>query len=92
MAEMRVAFKMSQDEVGGLVDQINYLGDSTPNSAAKILKIVQRIGPLGEIAGVSAEQIAAMGASITALEPEIVSTGLKNMMINLTKGSSATKG
>lgn len=92
MAEMRVAFKMSQDEVGGLVDQINYLGDSTPNSAAKILQIVQRIGPLGDIAGVSAEQIAAMGASITALEPEIVSTGLKNMMINLTKGSSATKG
>ena len=92
MAEMRVAFKMSQEEVGGLVDQINYLGDSTPNSAAKILQIVQRIGPLGEIAGVSAEQIAAMGASITALEPEIVSTGLKNMMINLTKGSSATKG
>lgn len=92
MAEMRVAFKMSQEEVGGLVDQINYLGDSTPNSAAKILQIVQRIGPLGEIAGVSAEQIAAMGASITALEPEIVSTGLKNMMINLTKGSAATKG
>lgn len=91
MAEMRVAFKMSQDEVGGLVDQINYLGDSTPNSAAKILQIVQRIGPLGEIAGVSAEQIAAMGASITALEPEIVSTGLKNMMINLTKGTSATE-
>lgn len=91
MAEMRVAFKMSQDEVGGLVDQINYLGDSTPNSAAKILQIVQRIGPLGDIAGVSAEQIAAMGASITALEPEIVSTGLKNMMINLTRGTSATE-
>lgn len=91
MAEMRVAFKMSQEEVGGLVDQINYLGDSTPNSAAKILQIVQRIGPLGEIAGVAADQIAAMAASVTSLEPEIVSTGLKNMMINLTKGSSATK-
>lgn len=91
MAEMRVAFKMSQDEVGGLVDKINYLGDSTPNSAAKILEIVQRIGPLGEIAGVSADQIAALGASITSLEPEVVATGLKNMMLRMTAGAAATK-
>lgn len=91
MAEMRVAFKMSQEEVGGLVDQINYLGDSTPNSAAKILDIVQRIGPLGDIAGVTADQIAAMGASITSLAPEQVATGLKNMMLRMTAGESATK-
>ncbi len=91
MAEMRVAFKMSQEEVGDLVDQINYLGDSTPNSAAKILDIVQRIGPLGEIAGVTADQIAAMGASITSLAPEQVATGLKNMMLRMTAGESATK-
>lgn len=91
MAEMRVAFGFTQDEVETLADKINYLGNTTPNAAAKLTEVVQRIGSLGKISGVSADQIAAMGASITSLEPEVVATGLKNMMINLTRGAAATK-
>ena len=91
MAEMRTAFKMSQTDVESLADKINYLGNSSPNSAAKIMKIVQAVGPLGELAGVSAAQIAAMGASVNSLAPEVVATGLKNMFLALTKGESATK-
>lgn len=91
MAEMRTAFKMSQTDVESLADKINYLGNTSPNSAAKIMKIVQTVGPLGELAGVSAAQIAAMGASVNSLAPEVVATGLKNMFLALTKGESATK-
>ncbi|WP_227430384.1 phage tail tape measure protein [Psychrobacter sp. I-STPA6b] len=91
MAEMRVAFGFTQDEVETLADKINYLGNTTPNAAAKLTTIVQRIGSLGKISGVSADQLAAMGASITSLEPEVVATGLKNMMINMTRGDAATK-
>ena len=91
MAEMRTAFKMSQTDVEALADKINYLGNTSPNSAAKIMKIVQTVGPLGELAGVSAAQIAAMGASVNSLTPEVVATGLKNMFLALTKGESATK-
>ena len=91
MAEMRTAFKMSQTDVEALADKINYLGNTSPNSAAKIMKIVQTVGPLGELAGVSAAQIAAMGASVNSLAPEVVATGLKNMFLALTKGESATK-
>ena len=92
MAEMRVAFKMSQSEVETLADKINYLGNTTPNTAAKIMEVVQRIGSLGGIAGVSSDQIAALAGSITAVEPEVAATGIKNMMLALTKGESATKG
>ena len=91
MAEMRTAFKMSQTDVEALADKINYLGNTSPNSAAKTMKIVQTVGPLGELAGVSAAQIAAMGASVNSLAPEVVATGLKNMFLALTKGESATK-
>lgn len=91
MAEMRTVFKMSQTDVEALADKINYLGNTSPNSAAKIMKIVQTVGPLGELAGVSAAQIAAMGASVNSLAPEVVATGLKNMFLALTKGASSTK-
>lgn len=91
MAEMRVAFKMSQTDVETLADKINYLGNTTPNTAAKIMEVVQRVGALGGIAGVSSDQIAALAGSITAVEPEVAATGLKNMMLALTKSESATK-
>lgn len=90
MAEMRVAFKMSQTDVETLADKINYLGNTTPNTAAKIMEVVQRIGSLGGLAGVSADQIAALAGSITAVEPDVVATGLKNMMVNLAKSENAT--
>ncbi|OOR83916.1 phage tail tape measure protein [Moraxella canis] len=91
MAEMRTAFKMSQTEVETLADKINYLGNNSPNAAANIMQVVQTIGPLGEIAGVSSDQIAAMAASLTGVKPDVAATGLKNMMIQLTKGDSLAK-
>lgn len=91
LAEMRVAFKMNQSEVETLADKINYLGNTTPNTAKKIMEVVQRIGSLGGIAGVSADQITALAGSVTAVEPEVVATSLKNMMLALTAGAGATK-
>lgn len=91
LAEMRVAFKMNQAEVETLADKINYLGNTTPNTAKKIMEVVQRIGSLGGIAGVSADQITALAGSVTAVEPEVVATSLKNMMLALTAGEGATK-
>ena len=92
MAEMRVAFGFTQDEVETLADKINYLGNTTPNAAAGLTEVVQRIGAIAKISGVSADQLAAMAGSITSLAPEVVATGLKNLMTRLTAGASATKG
>lgn len=94
MAEMRTAFKMSQDEVTTLADKINYLGNNTPAVAKGIMNIVQRIGPLGEVGGFASGSIAALGATIRGMgvEEEIAATGIKNMMLALVAGESATKG
>lgn len=94
MAEMRTAFKMSQTEVVSLADKINYLGNNTPAAAKGIMDIVQRIGPLGEVGGFASGSIAALGATIRGMgvAEEIAATGIKNMMLALVAGESATKG
>lgn len=93
MAQWRTAFKMTQDDVVGLADKINYLGNNGPANAKKISDIVTRIGPLGDVAGVASGEIAAMGATISGMgvESEIAATGIKNFMLSLTSGNSATK-
>lgn len=94
MATWRTAFRMTQTEVRGLADQINYLGNNGPANALSISNVVTRIGPLGEVAGLAAGQIAALGSTIVGMgvEEEIAATGIKNTMLALTKGTAATKG
>lgn len=93
MAEMRTAFKMSQADVTTLADKINYLGNNTPAVAKGIMDIVQRIGPLGEVGGFASGSIAALGATIRGMgvAEEVAATGIKNMMLALVAGESATK-
>ena len=85
MAKWRTAFAMSQDEVVTLADKVNYLSNVTAASSGDISDIVTRVGPLGEVAGVNAGQIAAMGASMAGVgvQSEIAATGIKNMMLGL---------
>ena len=93
MAKWRTSFKMSQVEVVGLADKINYLGNTGPANTRQISDIVTRIGPLGEIAGLASGQIAALGATMAGVgvEQEVAATGIKNFMLAMTKGTAATK-
>lgn len=93
MAEWRSAFKMNQDQVNTLADQINYLGNTTAASAPKISDVVRRIGPLGEVGGAAAAQIAALGATMVSagIQEEVAATGIKNLILGLTAGEGATK-
>lgn len=93
MAKWRTAFKMNQDEVVTLADKINYLGNTTAASAPLISDVVTRIGPLGEVGGVASGEIAALGASIVGagVQSEIAATGIKNLILGMTRGDKATK-
>ena len=93
MAKWRTSFKMTQGEVVALADKINYLSNNGAANAKQISDIVTRIGPLGSIAGVTSGQIAALGATMAGVgvEQEVAATGIKNFMIALTAGKSATK-
>ena len=93
MAKWRTAFKMNQQEVVTLADKINYLGNTTAASAPLISDVVTRIGPLGAVGGLAAGEIAAMGASLvgSGVQSEVAATGLKNFILTMTSGASATK-
>lgn len=92
MAKWRTSFKMTQDEVVNLADKINYLSNNGPAKSGQISEIVTRIGSLGKVAGLASGEIAAMGATLAGIgiESEVSATGMKNFMLTLTAGASAT--
>lgn len=93
MSELRTAFNLSQSEVVTLADKINYLGNTTPAAAKDIMGIVQRIGPLGEVGGFASGSIASLGATLKGMgvAEDVAATGIKNMMLALVAGESATR-
>ncbi len=93
MAKFRTAFKMDQGQVRELADQINYLGNTSPANAAQISDVVRRVGALGDVGGVAAKYVAALGATMVGAgaESEVAATATKNFILGLTKGSAATR-
>lgn len=93
MATWRTAFRMGQREVVVLADKINYLGNTGPASVQKISEVVNRIGALGEVAGLESGPLAALGATVAGMgiESEVSATGIKNMLLTLAAGEAATK-
>ncbi len=93
MAKWRTSFRMGQAEVVALSDKINHLSNNGAATAQQISSIVTRIGPLGEVAGLAAGEIAAMGSTLAGIgvSEEQAATGLKNFMLAMTSGKAATK-
>lgn len=93
MAKWRTAFGMGQNDVRSLADKINALTNTYGGNVGAVAGITTRIGALGKVAGVAAPQIAAMGQVMNSVgvEEEIAATGIKNMMLAMTKGTAATK-
>jgi TP901 family phage tail tape measure protein len=93
MAKWRTSFNMNQQQVVELADKINFLGNTTGAKAAQISDIITRIGPLGDVAGFASGEIAALGASLvsTGVNEEVAATGIKNLMLAMNSGASATK-
>ncbi len=94
MAKWRTAFKMNQDEVRALADQVNYLGNTGAAKASQISDVVRRVGALGEVGGLAAKNVAAIGASMVGvgIESEVAATATKNFMLAMVKGEGATEG
>ena len=93
MAKWRTGFKMSQDEVRTLADQINYLSNETATSTTSLASVLTSVGSLGEVAGLSASSILALGTTMTSVgvQQDVAATGIKNFMLSLVSGESATK-
>lgn len=93
MAQWRVSLGMTQGQVETLADQINYLGNTGPTTAANITEVVTRVGSLGKIAGFSAADVAALGSTIGAagIESDVAATAIKKVFTTLASGQKMTK-
>jgi TP901 family phage tail tape measure protein len=93
MAKWRTAFELPQSGVVALADQINALTNSFGGDVGAVTDMVTRIGPLGKVGGLAASQIAAMSQVLSSVgvESEVGATGIKAMMLALTKGAAATR-
>lgn len=93
MAKWRTSFSMGQEEVTALADQINYLSNNSASTASEISTIVTAAGPLGDVAGISAAQIAALGSTMVGVgvQQDVAATGIRRLATTMVAGSSATK-
>lgn len=93
MAKWRTSFSMGQEEVTALADQINYLSNNSASTASELSTIVTAVGPLGDVAGISAAQIAALGSTMVGVgvQQDVAATGIRKLATTMVAGSSATK-
>ncbi len=94
LATWRTSLKMTQDEVMGLADQINTLGDNIKVTPDQVSDIVTAMGPLGRMANITVSQTAALGASLIDLgtkDASTASTALRKLYSTMTSGDSASK-
>ena len=89
-AIIRSSLRLSQDEFVTLADKVNYFGNTTTQSADKLIQVVQETGLIGRSAGVSADQIAAMSAAMDGMDAANMSTALSNIYGSLMTGAGAT--
>ena len=93
MATWRSSMQLSQDEVLILANQVAYLGNTTGASSAKIGEVLQHVGALGTMSGLSGAEIAVLGSTMLSLghSPKEATAGMKGMLSALTAGSAATE-
>ncbi|MBD8556915.1 phage tail tape measure protein [Rhizobium sp. CFBP 8762] len=92
LAKLKTATGRSVADVGKLADAINHLGNNSAAGAPQILDVVKRVAPMAKQFGMTAEQVAALGAAMTGsgFESEVAATSILNVGRALTKGGSAS--
>ncbi len=93
MAKIRAATQMSQAEMVRLGDAINHLSNSTASSAPELVEFTKRTAGVGKIAGLSMEQMAAMGSAFVAMgsPAEVAARATNAFVMKLATASKQSK-
>lgn len=89
MVAMQAGMGLTLDGAVDLGDAINHLSDNMKGvvEPAALVDVVKRVGAVGKASGLSAENVAALGAAFLApgTNAEVAATGMKNFLNALTK-------
>lgn len=93
MAKMQTALGLSLQDTVLLADSMNHLSNAQASSAADILDVVRRVGPMGKGFGFTAVQTAAFASAMLSAgaKSDVAATSFQNMGLALVKGSRASK-
>lgn len=93
LAKIKTALNLTVPEVEQLTDAFNQLANNAATSEAEVLDVVLRVAPLGEMAGIAAKEIAAIGSAMVSMgvDSERAATGLRNILLRMQAGTRATK-
>lgn len=87
-------YKLNQDGLRLLADGINYVGNKSATSERNVINVLERVASLGEVAGISREQVLALaGAALPALgnRAEVASTSMEALIGVLAAASTSDK-
>lgn len=90
MSKWKSGMGLTNEETYRLADAVNYLSNNNAALASEIGDTIQRYGALGKVAGLTAEQTAALSASVIAAgaTSDTAATGIKAMMRAMGSGGS----
>lgn len=92
MAKLRTGLGLTQDEVMNLAGTANHLSNNMASAAPEITDVLKRIGAMGGSAGLSGEQVAALGSAMisSGAKTNVAATGIKNFTLAMAAGEAAT--
>jgi TP901 family phage tail tape measure protein len=95
MVAFQAGMGLTLDEAISMGDAINHLSDNLKGvvEPAALVEVTKRIGAIGKASGLSAEQVAALGAAFLApgTASEVAATGVKNFLKALTIGDAGSE-
>jgi len=93
MAGWRSSMNLTQQQTNDLADAVNYLSNNMNAQAGDLADVISRQGAVAKAAGLTKEETASLGAVLlsSGAPSEIAATGMKNLMLTLAAGTSATK-
>lgn len=93
-AKIRNVYQLNQDGLEGMSNAVNHLSNNMAAKAPQIIDFINRAGGAAPLLGASAEQMAALGASLIAVGvvPETAARGMNALATRLEIGGKKITG
>ena len=93
MSDWRAGMNLTLPQVYSLADAVNHLSNNMHASAPALGEVIQRVGAVAMVCGLSETKVAALGAAFLSAgaSPEVAATALKSFTTTLVKGTAMSK-
>lgn len=93
MSDWRAGMNLTLPQVYSLADAVNHLSNNMNATAPALGEVIQRVGAVAMVCGLSETKVAALGAAFLSAgaSPEVAATALKSFTTTLVKATAMSK-